>query len=159
MTAGATPMKLIGDICPAAVGKEPDVLYVIPTVAAASCSDYVMSYVGESIADFVYAGVLCTPLKQITEKPFDEKSLCKALRVMGDPSKLAILRLTSGGQAYGIQIAEALGITTATVSHHMSQLAEQELVLVERDANRVYYRANKEALKKISDDIVRLFDL
>lgn len=159
MTAGADPMKLIAELCPAAKGKEPDVLYVIPTVAVAPDSVYVMDYVGERIIDFVYAGVLCTPLKKITEKPFDEKAMCRALRVMGDGSKLSILRLTSEKPMYGIQIAEALGLTTATVSHHMAQLAEQELVIVEREANRTYYRANTEMLGKIAEDMVRVFKL
>ncbi|MBQ7011719.1 MAG: winged helix-turn-helix transcriptional regulator [Clostridia bacterium] len=159
MTAGADPMKLITELCPDAKGKEPDVLYVIPTVAVAPDSVYVMDYVGERIIDFVYAGVLCTPLKKITEKPFDEKAMCRALRVMGDGSKLSILRLTSEKPMYGIQIAEALGLTTATVSHHMAQLAEQELVIVEREANRTYYRANTEMLGKIAEDMVRVFKL
>ncbi len=159
MTAGADPMKLICEFCPSAGGKEPDVLYVIPTVAAAHDSAYLMDYVGERIVDFVYAGVLCTPLKKISEKPFDEKSMCKSLRLMGDGSKLSILRLTAEKPMYGIQIAEALGLTTATVSHHMAQLAEQGLVIVSREANRTYYTANLEALGKICDDMIRLFRL
>lgn len=159
MTAGADPMKLICEFCPSAEGKEPDVLYVVPTVAAAHDSAYVMDYVGERIVDFVYAGVLCTPLKKIAEKPFDEKAMCKSLKVMGDASKLSILRLTSERPMYGIQIAEALGITTATVSHHMAQLSEQGLVIVERDANRTYYRADTEALGKITEDLIRVFKL
>ncbi|MBQ1212524.1 MAG: winged helix-turn-helix transcriptional regulator [Clostridia bacterium] len=159
MTAGADPMKLICDFCPEAKGKETDDLYVVPTVAVANDSAYVMDYVGERIVDFVYAGVLCSPLKKIAEKPFDEKAMCKSLKVMGDASKLSILRLTSERPMYGIQIAEALGLTTATVSHHMAQLAEQDLVIVERDANSTYYRANIEALSKIAEDFIRVFKL
>ena len=85
--------------------------------------------------------------------------MCKSLRLMGDGSKLSILRLTAEKPMYGIQIAEALGLTTATVSHHMAQLAEQGLVIVSREANRTYYTANLEALGKICDDMIRLFRL
>ena len=159
MTSGADPMKLIVDLCPEAADKQPDVLYVVPSVAAANRSEYKMNYLTETFVDFVFAGVLCTPLKQVTQKPFDSDSFCRALRVMSDPSKLQILRICSEDRVYGIRLAESLGLTTATVSHHMSQLAEQGLVVTEREANRVYYRTDREALEKIAADFLRIFKL
>ncbi|MBR2454127.1 MAG: winged helix-turn-helix transcriptional regulator [Clostridia bacterium] len=160
MTASADPIKLVYELCPDAKGKDPaDVLYIIPTVASAADSVYLMDFVGEKITDCVYAGVLCTPLKNITDKPFDEKGMCRAMRLMGDNSKLAILRLTSERAMYGIEIAEALSLTTATVSHHMSQLSDAGLVVTERYANRIYYRANTEALALLADDFIRVFRL
>lgn len=159
MTSGADPMRLICELCPEAKDKQPDVLYLVPSVAAANRSLYKMNYLSESFLDFVFAGVLCIPLRQVTEKPFDTDAFCRALRVMSDPSKLQILRLCSEERVYGIRLAEALGLTTATVSHHMSQLAEQGLVQTERDANRVYYRTDREALAKVASDFLRIFRL
>lgn len=157
MTGMTEPLRFLSDNYPGITPKEPDVLYVVPSVTAADSAEYLMGYTGKTVCDFFYTGVLSLPLRQIAEKPFDEKELCRALRVLGDPSKFEILRQTAGKPVYGLQLSKNLGISTATVSHHVSQLSEQGLIHEQREANRVYYRANTEQLLRLADQLNRIF--
>ncbi len=157
MTGMTDPLRFLSENYPGITPKEPDVLYVVPSVTAADSAEYLMGYTGKTVCDFFYTGVLSLPLRQIAEKPFDEKELCRALRVLGDPSKFEILRQTAGKPVYGLQLSKSLGISTATVSHHVSQLSEQGLIHEQREANRVYYRANTEQLLRLADQLNRIF--
>lgn len=157
MTGASDPVRFLSENYPDVSVKEPDILYIVPSLTAAASADYLMAYTGKTVCDFFYAGVLSLPLRQIAEKPFDEKELCRALRVLGDPSKFEILRQTVGRPVYGLQLSKALGISTATVSHHVSQLSEQGLIREQREANRVYYRANTEQLLRLADQLDRIF--
>ncbi|MBQ7172023.1 MAG: winged helix-turn-helix transcriptional regulator [Clostridia bacterium] len=157
MTGMTEPLRFLSENYPEITPKEPDVLYIVPSVTAADSADYLMGYTGKTVCDFFYTGVLSLPLRQIAEKPFDEKELCRALRVLGDPSKFEILRQTAGKPVYGLQLSRSLGISTATVSHHVSQLSEQGLIREQREANRVYYRANTEQLLRLADQLNRIF--
>lgn len=52
-------------------------------------------------------------------------------------------------QAYGSELARQFGLTTATISHHMSTLVGEGLVEVTREDNKVFYRSRTEALHSI----------
>ncbi len=138
-------------------GKEPDVLYVVPSSAAADRIEYKMSFTEEQLTDFLYIGVLHSAVKEASDSPFDDTRLCKMLKVMGDKSKFEILRLVSEEAKYGQQLAAALEISTATISHHMAQLEETELIRVERDSNRIYYSLNRETVAYIVKNLNKLF--
>ena len=45
-------------------------------------------------------------------------------------------------------IAEHLGLTTATVSHHMSALLEANLISLEQKNGKIYYHINKDTLSQ-----------
>ncbi len=159
LTAASDPRRFLLENYPEAPEKSPDVLYILPSVAIGGDCEYLMRYTGNTITDFLYIGVLASALRSLGSAPFDDRKICRTLRVIGDQSKFEILRLTAESPKYGIQLAEALGISTATISHHMNQLAEQGLVNLERDQNRVYYTANKAVLEELVSDLTRLFSL
>lgn len=74
-----------------------------------------------------------------------------ALKLLSDKSRFAILKYISEkeeNEAYGSEIAKHLGLTTATVSHHMSTLHEAGLVAVQKRKTKLFYSVNKETLKK-----------
>jgi DNA-binding transcriptional ArsR family regulator len=76
----------------------------------------------------------------LTEEQPSERSreLSDRMKVLGDRTRLDILRLLSEGPSYGKAIAERLNLTTATVSRQLDQLKEAGLVMEERaDANNV----------------------
>lgn len=72
-----------------------------------------------------------------------------ALKLLSDKSKFEILAYIRNRQAYGTELARQFGLTTATISHHMSTLVGEGLVEVTREDNKVFYRSRTEALRSI----------
>ena len=58
-----------------------------------------------------------------------EDELITALKLLGDKSKFEILRTVKDEGAYGAQLAKQMGLTTATISHHVNALLNRRLVL------------------------------
>lgn len=79
-------------------------------------------------------------------------------KVLSDGSKLEILRLLSQRSYINRELAEALGLSTATISHHMSVLTELGLVRTTISANRVLYDLNRDKLKELSAGMATYFD-
>lgn len=78
-------------------------------------------------------------------------------KVFSDSSKLDILRLLSRRSYINRELAEALGLSTATISHHMSVLTELGLVRTTIAANRILYDLNREKLTEVMGDMTRFF--
>lgn len=83
--------------------------------------------------------LLVFPLNQIEEKLTEKaKELSERMKVLGDRTRLDILRLLSEGPSYGKAIADRLELTTATVSRQLDQLKAAGLVSEDRaDTNNV----------------------
>lgn len=71
-----------------------------------------------------------------------------ALKLLSDKSRFEIMRYIHAHNAYGNEIAEHLGLTTATVSHHMSALLEANLISLEQKNGKIYYHINKDTLSQ-----------
>ncbi|HTH14358.1 MAG TPA: winged helix-turn-helix domain-containing protein, partial [Spirochaetia bacterium] len=65
-------------------------------------------------------------------------ALADFLKILGDKTRMDILRLLSHGPSYGKQLSTNLGLTTATVSRHLDQLKAAGVVTEDRaDSNNV----------------------
>lgn len=93
-------------------------------------------------------GILFLYIKNIIDKymSMDTEAL-NVLKALSDKSKLEIIKALKTSSLYGSQIADMLGLTNATVSYHMSTLATLDIVILEKDNNRVYYCLNHKKLK------------
>jgi biotin operon repressor len=65
--------------------------------------------------------------------------LAHLLKVIADESRLRILGLLAERARTGTELAEALGLSAPTVSHHMRKLVESGLVSATADAQRQVY--------------------
>lgn len=83
--------------------------------------------------------LLAFSLSQKSEdSPSKGKELSERMKVLGDRTRLDILRLLSEGPSYGKAIADRLELTTATVSRQLDQLKVAGLVVEDRaDSNNV----------------------
>lgn len=79
----------------------------------------------------------------------------RVLKLLSDKSKYDILNLIKDKPAYGAQLAKEFGLTTATISHHMSALLEAGLVRMERENGRIYYYGRTEEIKKVLEHCLR----
>ena len=68
---------------------------------------------------------------------------------LADPSRLQIVRLLVERPRYGQELAAALGMSGATISHHMSALSRAGVLGVERRAHRTYFVLDADALRAL----------
>ena len=114
-----------------------------------------------------YYGI-CSDLRAIVKMAHDAGMLCLAdeahgthfyfggglpVSAMAAGADMASVSMhKSGGlsekPAYAGELVKYSGLTAATISHHMSQLAEASLIRLEKIDTKVYYSVNKEMLQK-----------
>jgi DNA-binding transcriptional ArsR family regulator len=87
--------------------------------------------------------LLCPVADESLEAPeplAPPRALLRLYKALGDETRLKILRLVADEELYATEIAERLGLSKATVSHHMVLLRAAGLVEVlgERKAERYY---------------------
>ena len=88
-------------------------------------------------------------LINIRSKPYTSQDMVKLMKAMGDESRFKILELLSRGTPMmGKELAELLGVSTPTLSHHMEQLKEVGLINEERNKNFKYYTLNPRNMEK-----------
>jgi ArsR family transcriptional regulator, arsenate/arsenite/antimonite-responsive transcriptional repressor len=81
----------------------------------------------------------------------DDAALEVALRLkaLADPVRIQLLTLimaAESGEACNCELAPAVGLTDATISHHLKALREAGLIIGERRGTWTYYRPIREAL-------------
>ncbi len=70
----------------------------------------------------------------------------RVFSLLGDPSRLRLLRLLAQRPHFGLELAAALDVTPASVSQQVGMLASAGLVRAERRAHRTYYMLQRDAL-------------
>ena len=76
--------------------------------------------------------------------------ICKAL---GDPNRLRIVELLTGGELCACKVLEKLKITQPTLSHHMKVLYSCGLVQIRREGKWSYYSLNCATFRKFRERI------
>jgi len=82
----------------------------------------------------------------------------RLLQCIGEPTRLQILKLLAEGEKYVGEITEALGKEQSLVSYHLRALRECNIVTVNQEAQRVYYKlsdARLAELVNISEAVVK----
>jgi ArsR family transcriptional regulator, arsenate/arsenite/antimonite-responsive transcriptional repressor len=83
-----------------------------------------------------------------------EKTAVKALAALAQDSRLAIYRLLVQQGPEGLSvgdIAERLQLANATLSFHLKELANAELVAARQDGRFIYYSANYPSMNSLID--------
>lgn len=89
-------------------------------------------------------------IKFIRGQGVNEMQLDKVVlyhKALADPTRIRLLILLAGGELHGQALAEKLGVTPATVTHHAAKLREASLIAERRDKNTVYFSLNDYFLK------------
>ena len=82
------------------------------------------------------------------------EDLARRIRVLADPTRLAILdHLRTGPRSVG-DVATEFSLAQPTVSAHVKQLREAGLVTSTRQGNRLELSVNAEALKVLAGDLM-----
>lgn len=85
----------------------------------------------------------------VSRSPKFHEALARVKALSDEKRLLALAILKRRGEACGCELQAALDLTHATVSHHMSVLAEAGLVTSEKRGKWVYYAVHPDALPLI----------
>ncbi len=80
----------------------------------------------------------------------------KAFRALSDPNRLRILTLLEARDLCVCEVREVLGLSTSTVSKHLSILRDADLISDHKDGKWVNYRLNKRADNRFTRGLLSL---
>lgn len=93
--------------------------------------------------------ICCRPLGAEAMDQDAALEVALRLKALADPVRVRLLSMlltAPDGEACNCDLAPAVGLSDATVSHHLKSLREAGLVVGERRGMWVYYRPVREAL-------------
>lgn len=70
----------------------------------------------------------------------------RIFEALADASRIRIVRLLAERPHYGQELAAALGVSAATVTHHVNLLLRAGVVSIERQSHRTYFVLRRESL-------------
>lgn len=83
----------------------------------------------------------------------ENKAAVKAFLALGQESRLNVFRLIVQKGDVGLtpkDIVEKLGIPNATLSFHLKELVQAELIVVDRVSRNLFYRPNPKIINALS---------
>lgn len=86
-----------------------------------------------------------------------EERFLEIAKIISDKTKFDILKFCLTHERYGTEIAEYIGISGATVSHHMSILTSSNYVTVRLDKKKIFYKTNKDKVLEYINYINDIF--
>jgi ArsR family transcriptional regulator, arsenate/arsenite/antimonite-responsive transcriptional repressor len=98
------------------------------------------------------APVCCAPVAAGPMSDAAALEVALRLKALADPVRVKIMSLLFGsaeGEENSGDLAEVLGLTESTVSHHLAQLRKAGLVESQRRGMNVYHRADRDALSAL----------
>ena len=99
----------------------------------------------------------CTPIGAQTMSDEATDATAQVFKTLGDPARVKIVNLLAGSPepVCACEFIPALGLTQATVSHHLSKLTRAGLLNREQRGKWAYFSLNTEALAQLAD-LVRI---
>ncbi|MPM50243.1 hypothetical protein SDC9_96979 [bioreactor metagenome] len=86
-------------------------------------------------------------VKVVYGKDEVEKNLA-VFKGVSDSTRFSIIKLLLNKDYFGLELAEAIGISNAAISHHLTSLMMSGVVTVEKGNHKCYYSLNKEKIKE-----------
>jgi ArsR family transcriptional regulator, arsenate/arsenite/antimonite-responsive transcriptional repressor len=95
--------------------------------------------------------ICCTPVAAAPMSEDDALEVALRLKAIADPVRVRLMSLLlSRDEVCTCDLAPAVGLTEATVSHHLSVLKKAGLISDgERRGMNVYYRARRESIEAL----------
>ncbi len=84
-------------------------------------------------------------------KPLTSDEVLESIRALGDPNRLRVIDLLSGGELYAQEIVGRLGIAQSAVSRHLALLERAGLVKVRPRGGMKYYAVDCARLDALAD--------
>jgi ArsR family transcriptional regulator len=88
----------------------------------------------------------------------DDATVAEVLRLLGDPTRAAIIEALAAGPACNCHLVDDLGLSQTNVSNHLRALRHAGVVATEPHGRYVYYRLVPDALAAAADQLTGLAD-
>jgi ArsR family transcriptional regulator len=101
-------------------------------------------------------------MKRAARPPTNLPALADRLKVLADPTRLAILDLLMEGVQCNCYLGDRLGLTMNLISHHLKVLREAGWVSVEHDpldSRWIYYSVNEDKLTELREQLAAFLDI
>jgi len=95
-------------------------------------------------------GVRVVHLKRVVRareesiREHDLERLARTYKILGDPTRLKIIKALEGGEMCVCDLAAFIGLTESAVSHQLRRLSDLVLVKKRRDGQVLYYALDDE---------------
>lgn len=131
--------------------KEDDILYYyISTILYNGIS--LTASTNDEIPILGFEGILFYDLYNLKEdEKFKFQNIKEQLKALGDSTRFNIINFLNDKPYYLKELADALELTSPTVSHHMEELLKAELIKITTQGRRIYYSLNFDSIKDISE--------
>ncbi|WMJ90498.1 ArsR/SmtB family transcription factor [Anaerocolumna sp. MB42-C2] len=127
--------------------------YILPTIFMPQSISFSIKDENENKPDVIRLGVILDSNLYFKPAEVNSEKLNNVLKLLSDKSKFEILKYIKDKPAYGFEIANAFNLSTSTISYHMKSLITENLIKLEKDANKIYYSLNKDNINKLLEDI------
>jgi ArsR family transcriptional regulator, arsenate/arsenite/antimonite-responsive transcriptional repressor len=99
----------------------------------------------------------CAPLGSPSLADEEAEATAQVFKALGDPARVKILSLlaTAESPVCACEFVPALGLSQATVSHHLKKLTDTGLLDREQRGKWAYFSLNPEALEQL-ENLVRI---
>lgn len=91
-----------------------------------------------------------------TDKEANLEARAQLFKALGHPVRLLIMNLVLTKARHGEELAAILHLNPATVSHHLSKLAEVGLLQTRKDQYYQTYSLTQNVLQRTLDEVIRL---
>lgn len=112
-----------------------------------------ISYIYVNNKHYIYIGYLAIELDSLIKLHYnDEKETLNAIKIISDPTRYKILKILTNKKTYGNDLANILGLSAATINHHLNQLTSIQILKLSFDSDdnkKIYYELNKQKLDQI----------
>ncbi|HEO8422181.1 metalloregulator ArsR/SmtB family transcription factor [Niallia sp. FSL W8-0635] len=77
-------------------------------------------------------------------------------KTMGDPTRIRIISLLANKPWNGQALADKLGLSAPTITHHLKKMREINIVYDRRDKNTIYFYLNKSVILQQTESLQKL---
>lgn len=99
----------------------------------------------------IIIGILLDELMELTGHfKLNDNAAVERCKALGDAVRFKIINILSERPHYVKELAEKLSITSSTLSHHLSILTQNGLLLIEVSDRKTFYKTNSESLEELS---------
>ena len=86
----------------------------------------------------------------------DLMPVLQSVKVLADENRLRMIGYLSNQEHNVGELADLLGLTEPTISHHLTRLREAGMVNLRTDGNQRFYRLNEGSLRRLSQQVAGL---
>ena len=116
-------------------------------------------FVDQPLNKLVYIGMIYEDLDELKNKQKRRQERTESqLKAIADPTRLLIVRMLSRRPHYVQELADSLGLSPATLSHHLKVLLEAMLAGIGVEGRRSYYSLNAQELSGLAMDLQAMAD-